>query len=219
MQIRLNKSSRSGYPVAPLWALEFDEALKANSLDDRPFVNGLKKYDRITDVYPLAAQIIHGIGYLYQDFDPGRIVIYVGRSTRDTFMGNLRYKSKSDFQGCVAFCRTSQEKIQQLEKWAIALVKRQKEYRSLCVGDVLNIKESSPGPMFDSEPILYIAWKVKRSSSLTGSPDAETQKLIADEIHEDHSNSMDLPSKQTIISSLRQARVTSFKQHLYWYRL
>jgi hypothetical protein len=132
--------------------------------------------------------------------------------------GTPKFKSKLGYEGCVAFCRTSPERIQQLEKWAIALVKRQKYYNSLCVGDVSNIKESSPGPLYDSEPILYLAWKIKRSSSSVGSPNSETQKIIADEIHKDHSEADGLPSKHSIISSLKQARVRSVKQHLYWYR-
>lgn len=137
MNYRLSRSTKQGFAAAPLWNIDFVNALKQDRISIDPYIF-LPHYSRFSLIYRAGCHVIHGIENLYEGVSRGQIQIYIGRTAATSLLDNMKKKVTQSFDGMVPFCSINSDIVTQSEKWAIAVAMKQKEHNALCVADVLN---------------------------------------------------------------------------------
>ena len=205
-----------GRLVVPIWNREFWRDWSDGQIRDKAFTSRLKTLKQFSDIYREASKTIHGIADLYDGVEMGHIKIYLGRSDTNNFLSNCSFKSRNGYDGCVPICKVDIKNYKRAEKFAIFLLKKQKEKGALCVGDVLNQQAFGGGPGATAMPILYVAWKISPRESSIGKPSKEVRWEIARVANEKYDGETYCPGVSSLIRALEGAFVWSRKIKLSW---
>lgn len=207
------RASEGGYMAVPVWNEKFWSARYQDVVKERLFVERLGHYRRFSDLYRVACEVIHGIPGLYENVGLENIAVYLGRSSKNSFLENCRWKSLKEYEGCIAFATTDDDCYKRHEKLAIDIALTQKRLRALCVKDVLNKRAHAGGAEPDSTPILYVAWKIRVSGEV-GWPDVKARAAIIETINcNEHEQ---LPNAGSLERALQAAKRIGTSQSVYW---
>jgi hypothetical protein len=183
------------------------------------FVKNLPLINSFRSAYTFGSEVIHGIPGLYTNIDLDNLEIYIGRTTKTTFLGNIFYKAKQNFDGVVVFAKCEMQRAKKYEKLCQAILMKQRLHKGLCVKGILNKRAHSGGPENDTEALIYVAWKISRATGYIGFPTIDTRYEIAHEIMIENNTREISPGLQTLVKALESARRPRTCQHIYWEKI